>query len=137
MKKLIYIIIFLFSLTGVSNSQSLTDSGGGGRLREKMMEYIQGKLGLSKDEASKFEPVFTNYLRDLRSTNQQYRGDRLVLQDKVVELRLRYRDQFKPIIGDKRSNDVFNYERDFVKQAREEMQIRLQNRNDGRANKRF
>ncbi|HEU0065330.1 MAG TPA: hypothetical protein VFQ58_09870 [Flavisolibacter sp.] len=132
MKKLIYIIIFLFSLTGISNSQNLTDSDGG-RLREKMMEYIQGKLGLNKDEASKFESVFTNYLRDLRSTNQQYKGDRLVLQDKVVELRLRYRDQFKPIIGEKRSNDVFNYERDFVKQAREE----LQNRNDGRANKRF
>src|ERR1700712_190878 len=112
MKKLIYIIIFLFSLTGVSNSQSLTNSDGG-RLREKMVEYIQDKLGLTKDEASKFEPVFSNYLRDLRSTNQQYKGDRLVLQDKVVELRLRYRDQFKPIIGEKRSNDVFNYERDF------------------------
>src|SRR5579872_4828629 len=101
MKKLIYILIFLFSLTGVSNSQSLTNGEGGGRLREKMTEYIQDKLGLTKDEASKFEPVFTNYLRDLRSTNQQYKGDRLVLQDKVVELRLRYRDQFKPIIGEK------------------------------------
>ena len=136
MKKLIYIIMFLFTLTGVSNSQNLTNNDGG-KLREKMMQYIQEKLGLTKDEASKFEPVFTNYLRDLRSTNQQYKGDHLVLQDKVVELRLHYRDQFRPIIGEKRSNDVFNYERDFVKQAREEMQIRLQNRNDGRANKRF
>src|SRR2546423_9650568 len=97
MKKLFYIFTFLITLSVNSNAQN--DEQGGDKLREKMTEYIQQKLGLSKDEAAKFEPVFTNYLKDLRTTNQQYKSDRLVLQDKVVELRLRYRDQFKPKIG--------------------------------------
>jgi hypothetical protein len=128
MKKLFYILIFLFSLIRVSHAQELTDNTGVGRIREKLIQYVEQKLSLSKEETSRFEPVYINYLRDLRSTNQQYRGDKLVLQDKVVELRLRYRDQFKPILGDKRSNDVFIHEREFVKQAREEMQTRLQGR---------
>jgi hypothetical protein len=128
MKKLFYVLVLVFSLTGVSNAQSLVDNSGVGRIREKLVQYVEEKLSLSKDETTRFEPVYINYLHDLRSTNQQYKGDKLVLQDKVVELRLRYRDQFKPIIGEKRSNDVFVHEREFVKQAREEMQTRLQGR---------
>lgn len=128
MKKLFYLIILVFCLSGVSNAQSLVDNSGVGRIREKLVQYVEDKLALTRDETSRFEPIYINYLRDLRSTNQEYRGDKLVLQDKVVELRLRYRDQFKPIIGEKRSNDVFVHEREFVKQAREEMQTRLQGR---------
>jgi hypothetical protein len=131
MKKILLILSF-FSV--ISFSSYAQDDGG--RLQDKMTEYIQQKLGLSKTEADKFSPVFLDYFRDLRKTNQDFRGDRLVLQQKIVELRLRYRDQFKPIIGDKRSNDVFTYERDFIKGVKELQQDRLQNRLEGRANKR-
>jgi hypothetical protein len=132
MKKLLLILSFFT----VINFSSYAQDNDGGRLQDKMTEYIQQKLGLSKTEADKFSPVFLDYFRDLRKTNQDYKGDRLVLQQKIVELRLRYRDQFKPIIGDKRSNDVFTYERDFIKGVKELQQDRLQNRLEGRANKR-
>jgi hypothetical protein len=135
MKRLIYYLIFLLTISGSVAAQN--EPGDGAKLREKMIQYVQQKLGLSKDEAARFEPVFINYLKDLRATNQLYKGDRLVLQDKVVELRLRYRDQFKPIIGDQRSNDVFTHERNFIKQVQEIRNERLQNREDGRSNKRF
>jgi len=131
MKKILLILSFF---TVISFSSFAQDDGG--RLQDKMTEYIQQKLGLSKPEADKFSPVFLDYFRDLRKTNQDFRGDRLVLQQKIVELRLRYRDQFKPIIGEKRSNDVFTYERDFIKGVKELQQDRLQNRLEGRANKR-
>ena len=131
MKKILLILSFF---TVISFSSYAQDDGG--RLQDKMTEYIQQKLGLSKPEADKFSPVFLDYFRDLRKTNQDFRGDRLVLQQKIVELRLRYRDQFKPIIGDKRSNDVFTYERDFIKGVKELQQDRLQNRLEGRSNKR-
>jgi hypothetical protein len=132
MKKLLLILSFFT----VIHFSSYAQDNDGGRLQDKMTEYIQQKLGLSKTEADKFSPVFLDYFRDLRKTNQDYKGDRLVLQQKIVELRLRYRDQFKPIIGDKRSNDVFTYERDFIKGVKELQQDRLQNRLEGRANKR-
>jgi hypothetical protein len=93
-----------------------------------MTEYIQKRLDLSKNEAERFAPVFLNYFNELRQTNQEYRGDRLLLQQKVVDLRLRYRDQFKPIMGEKRSNEVFNYERDFIEEVKRLRQERSQNK---------
>lgn len=131
MKKILLILSFFSVISFSSYAQ-----GDGGRLQDKMTEYIQQKLGLSKPEADKFSPIFLDYFKDLRKTNQDFRGDRLVLQQKIVELRLRYRDQFKPIIGEKRSNDVFTYERDFIKGVKELQQDRLQNRLEGRSNKR-
>jgi len=133
MKKIFYILSFLSLLSISSLAQ---DADGAGKLREKMTEYIQQKLGLSKNEADRFSPVFLDYFKELRKTNQDFKGDRLVLQQKIVELRLKYRDQFKPIIGEKRSNDVFTYEREFIKEVKELREDRLQNRLDGPANKR-
>ncbi|SRR6266542_3216370 len=133
MKKILYILIFVFSLNSVAFAQ---DDDAGGKLRDKMVEYIQNKLGLSRAEAEKFQPVFLDYLKDMRSTKQQFRGgDKLILQQKIVDLRIRYRDQFKPIIGEARSNQVFKHEHDFIEQARTELKDRLDNRLDGRANK--
>ena len=108
----------------------------GGKVRQKMTEYIQQKLSLSRQEAERFGPIFLEYFKELRKTNQDFKGDRLVLQQKIVELRLKYRDQFKPVIGEKRSNEVFTYEREFIKEVKELRQDRLQNRLPGRANKR-
>jgi hypothetical protein len=133
MKKIVYILVFVFSFSHVSFAQ---DDDAGGKLRDRMIQYIQDKLGLSKSEAEKFQPVFMDYLKDMRSTKQQYKnGDRLVLQQKIIDLRIRYRDQFKPIIGEARSNQVFKHEHDFIEQARTELRDRLDNRLDSRANK--
>lgn len=109
------------------------DRGNGDKVRQRMTEYLQKRLNLSKGEAERFSPVFMDYFNELRRTNQQYRGDRLVLQQKIVDLRLRYRDQFKSIMGEKRSNDVFTYEREFINEVKELRKERLQ----GRGNKRF
>lgn len=112
------------------------DANGVAKVREKMVDYIQDRLNLSRSEAERFQPIFLSYFNDLRKTNQEFRGDRLVLQQKIIELRLRYRDQFKPLLGEKRSNDVFVFERDFVDKVKEIREERLDLRRDGRANKR-
>jgi hypothetical protein len=131
MKKFLYIYCFFSIITISSFAQDES-----GKLREKMTEYIQQKLGLSKNEAERFSPVYLDYFRELKKTNQDFNGDRLVLQQKIVELRLRYRDQFKPILGEKRSNDVFIYEKEFVNGLKAIRNERLQNRLEGPANKR-
>ena len=134
MKKILYILVlFMFSFT---TAVAQDDDGGGGKIRERMTEYIQKRLGLSRAEADRFGPVFLNYFNELRKTNKEFRGDRLVLQQKIVELRLNYRNQFKNIVGDKRSNDVFVYEREFINELQEIRQER-QNRKGGPGNKRF
>jgi hypothetical protein len=109
----------------------------GAKVRERMQEYLQKRLSLSKSEAERFSPVFLEYFDELRKTNMQYRGDKLVLQQKIVDLRLRYREQFKPIMGEKRSNDVFVYEHEFIKGVKQAMDERNQNRIQNRPGKRF
>ena|SRR5215213_4302369 len=132
MKKIVYTLAFI----SVMSFSSYAQDGDGGKLRQKMTEYIQQKLSLSKNEAERFGPVFLEYFSELKKTNQEFKGDVLVKQQKIAELRLRYREQFKPIIGEKRSNDVFTYEREFIKGAKELQEERLQNRPNGPATKR-
>ncbi|TCZ73110.1 hypothetical protein [Flaviaesturariibacter aridisoli] len=135
MKRILYIMMMTL---GLAFSATAQDGGPGGRMRQRMQEYLQTRLHLSDSEAERFTPVFINYFNELRQVNQQYRGDRLILQQKIVDLRLRYRDQFRPIMGEKRSNDIFVYEHDFVDQVKRIREERLQNRpNYDRPGKRF
>lgn len=124
MKRLLYTFLFLFSLQGAVAQDD------GDKVRERMTEYIQKRLSLSKDEAGRFGPLFINYFNELRQTNQNFKGDKLVLQQKVVDLRLRYRDQFKGIIGEKKSNDVFSYEHDFIEEVKRLRDDRRDNGNN-------
>ncbi len=127
MKRILYIFSFFVLLSSASFAQD--DEGQNGqKIRERMGEYIQKRLNLSNAEADKFSPVFLNYFNELRQANQTYKGDRLVLQQKIVDLRIRYRNQFKPIMGEKRSNDVFKYEHDFVNEVKQLRQDRMQKR---------
>jgi hypothetical protein len=132
MKRLLYTLFFFISLNG-----AFAQDDPGDKVRERMTEYIQKRLDLSKGEAERFGPVFLNYFNELRKTNQTYKGDRLVLQQKVTDLRLRYRDQFKNIIGEKKSNDVFTYEHDFIDQVRENLNDRRENGRNNRPDKRL
>ena len=132
MKRLLYILFFLFAIQPVFAQD---EQGPGGKLREKMVEYIQNKLALDKNEAEKFQPVFFDYIKDLHKTKREFKGDRLILQQKVIELRLRYREQFKPIVGEKRSTDVFQHETEFIKKAKDVLDDRLQERQERRADK--
>ena len=134
MKKIFYILLFVFAAGSVSFAQDDGEDGGG-KLRDKMIEYIQNKLSLSKEEAEKFQPVFLDYLKQLRSTKTEFKTDKILLQQKIAELRLRTREQFKPIIGEKRSNEVFEHERGFLQKVKEELNDRRENRQQGPANK--
>ena len=130
MKKFIYILFFFFATQPVFAQQ---EPQGEGRLREKLVEYVQAKLGLSRIEAEKFQPVFVDYFKELKRTNREFKGQGLELQQKIVEVRLRYREQFKPIVGEKRSNEVFDHEREFIQKVKAEVNDRRQERQEGRA----
>lgn len=106
MKQALYILLFFFTLSPLFAQ----DEGPGEvKLREKMISFIQTKLGLTRTEAERFQPVFVNYFRELKRTKREFRGQGLEQQQKLLEVRMRYRDRFKPIIGEKRSNEVFDH----------------------------
>lgn len=118
MKKWLF-ILFLFILPGAvafaQNEEPPQD--GGGKIQDRMREYVQSKLGLSKAETEKFAPVFIRYFREFAETHRENKGDRLVMQQKIIELRLKYRGEFRQIMDEQRANKVFKYEDDFRQEA--------------------
>jgi hypothetical protein len=130
-------ILFILSFTLVSSlslfAQDSTDvDDGNEKIQDKMSEYIQKRLDLTKDEASKFTPIFIKYFKEWRQTIRQYRSDKLVLQNKISELRLRFRPQFREILGERRGDQVFNHQDRFIKELKDIMiERRLNNRGGG------
>jgi hypothetical protein len=116
MKKYLIILILLFS--GFVMKAQDNDEGKGDKIRDRMTTYVQQKLGLTKDEADKFTPVFIRYFKEFRQTHQDYKNDRLVLQQKIVELRIRYRTEFRTIMDEQKANKVYVFEDQFRKEVK-------------------
>ncbi len=124
------LILFLFLLPGFAAFAQTEEppSQDGNKIQERMKEYIQSKLGLSRAETEKFTPVFVRYFREFVQTHRQNKSDRLILQQKIIELRLRYRGEFRQIMDEQRAKKVFKYEDDF---RQEPVRIIKENRRDG------
>jgi hypothetical protein len=112
-----FIIVMMFILAGFTafaqDDDDATDDKGAAKLRERMRDYVQKRLNLSKAEAEKFSPLFLRYLVELRKTHRENRGDRPVMQLKVAELRVKFRNEFRQVIDEQRANKVFVYQREF------------------------
>jgi hypothetical protein len=115
-------MMLAFSALAVRAQDENDDKGG--KIRDRMIEYIQDRLNLSRGESEKFSPVFLRYFQEFRQIRQQNRDDRLVLQQKVIDLRIRYRDQFRQMMDEPRANKVFVYEDEFRRKAMEILEIR-------------
>lgn len=118
MKKFLVILGLLF----VSSVRLFAQEGddqdeGNEKIRDKMSEYIQKRLDLSKEEADKFTPVFIRYFKEWRQTLRENKGDDLVRKQKIIDLQLRYRNQFREIVGDKRGDQVFEHQRKFIEEV--------------------
>ncbi len=130
MKKLVF-ILSLFFITGfIAKAQ---DNGADEKIRDKMREYIQKRMALTKNESEKFTPVFVRYFKEWRTTLRENRGPKLDLQQKIVDLRLRYRTEFKEILGDRRSNEVYEHQEKFIREIKIIGRERLQNRQNERS----
>ena len=129
MKKFL-IILTLTLLAGFSSKAQDDDND---KIRDKMREFIQRRLNLSRNEAERFTPVFIRYFKEWRQTLRENRDDGLVRQQKIVDLRLRYRNEFRDIVGEKRSNDIYRKQDEFIKILGEQ----VKSRRDDRPNKRF
>jgi len=112
------LILSLFFFTGVSSFAQDDDDDDNESVRDKMSEYIQQKLDLTDQEAKKFKPYFIEYFKEWRSTIRENRGDKIVMQKKIADLQIRYRSQFREVMGDKKSNEVFMHQRVFLIELR-------------------
>ena len=126
MKKLL-IISSLFFLS-INTCFAQDDDKDNEKIRQKMSEFIQRRMNLSSAEADRFNPIFMRYFQEWMRTLRENKRDRLILQQRIVELRLRYRDEFKEIVGERRCNQIYDQQELFIQKLRELKEERMQNR---------
>lgn len=136
MKRILFIVSFVMvsSLSLFAQDSTDVDDGGNEKIQDKMSEYIQKRLNLTKEETAKFSPVFIKYFKEWRQTVRQYRADRILLKNKISELQLRFRPQFREIVGENRGDQVFKHQERFIIELRNA--IRDQRRSNGGAGNR-
>ena len=121
----ILLIMMLPCISGFSQNDEPAQEG---KLRVRCQQYVQDKLGLSKAESEKFIPVFVRYFREFAQTHRQYKDDRLIFKQKIIDLRIRYRNEFRQILDEKKANRVYLYEDEFRKKAMEVIRDNKKNR---------
>lgn len=131
MKRFFLILTLIFTSFSATFAQDDDQDDKTGRLRERMQQYIQKRLNMTKSEAERFSPIFVRYITDLRKTHRENRTDRPVLQLRIAELRVKYRNEFKEVLDEQRANRIFQHQKEFEDKVRQEILERQQNRNKG------
>ena len=134
MKKWIIILLVVLApgIAAIAQNDADEPSPQESKIWERMQQYIQDRLNLNRAETEKFTPVFVRYFREFAQTHKLYKTDRLILQQKIIDLRLRYRTEFRQIMDEQRANKVFKHEDEFrqevVKMIRENRRERMDNK---------
>jgi hypothetical protein len=99
-------------------------------LESLRVAYITKQLQLSPEEAQKFWPVYNNYQQDQRKLMKEHKdknGTELELEEKLLNLRKRYRNDFTRTISEEKFDRLMKAERNWGEMVRKEMQRRREN----------
>lgn len=95
------------------------------KIQAMEMAFITKELNLSPDEAQKFWPVFNQYRNELKGmAGERKAGDHLEKQQKMLDIRKKYREDFTKVMSHERANKVFGAEEEFKSLVRREFQKR-------------
>ncbi len=122
-----FFLVLPFSVLAQSEEgENITDRK---KIQAMEVAYITKELNLSPEEAEKFWPVFNKYREDVKTvlTNKTI-SDQLEKQQKVLDLRKKYRTEFTRILAQERANKVFTSEDQFRQMVRREFQKRQMER---------
>ncbi|MEY4150307.1 MAG: hypothetical protein RL555_911 [Bacteroidota bacterium] len=100
----------------------------GERIPEKMNLFIQKRMRMSSGEREAFGPVFARYQKEWRETMRKNREDRLLARQQLIELQIKYRKEFSPIVGEKRVIQIYDLQEDFIKILRDVQEERVRDR---------
>lgn len=112
MKKYLLLILVLFGSLSFAVAQNARSE----KIQALKVAFITQKLNLTSAEAEKFWPVYNQYENEIKSLRANNRnGDVIDNEEKLLDIRKKYRPQFERIVGPARMNDLFTAERDFRK----------------------
>ena len=126
------LLLLLFLLMQSHFIMAQDDDGETDDIKAVRVAYMTDKLKLSSDEAQKFWPVYNNYMQELRRARRDNAGDVVKQQEAIVNVRKKYKDNFKRVLNnDDRVNRVYSSEQEVKGMLRNEYQKRHPNGGNG------
>lgn len=119
--------MLLLGISALTNAQG-HDETEAGRVQALKIAFITQRLQLTSAEAEKFWPVYNQYEREIRELRTERSEDPLENEEKLLNIRKKYKTSFEKILGPQKLNQLYNAERDF----RTILIKQLKNRNQGR-----
>lgn len=109
-----------------------------GRLQSLEIAYLTKELNLSPEEAKTFWPIYNKYTVEIKdSWKEKKEEDLLSKQQKVLDIRKRYKGEFSKVISSERVDQLYNAEVRFREMVRREFALRQQNQGRMRLNQRI
>ncbi len=131
MKKILLLFGFITFATLLTEAQVTGNERVGEKIKSLEIGYLTKQLQLTPDEAEKFWPVFNQYRKETREIMlDNSLTDRLEIDQKLLDIRKKYRKNFAVIIGNVRAQEVYDSEDRFKALVRKEMNRRLKARQE-------
>lgn len=113
MKHLLLIVAFLTGTLAVNAQDNHKERSE--KIQALKIAFITQKLELSTEEAQKFWPVYNRYETELRQaiSERKLGGDAIDNEEKILNVKKKYRTEFNNVIGQPKTNLLFNSEREF------------------------
>ena len=110
-------IYFLLAFIAITNFVKAQETQNGSQKKQENIEalkvaFLSKELVLTPDEAQKFWPLYDQYSKELKLLKND-NTDVLERDEKVLNLRKNYKDQFAKILGVQRVNDMYKAESKF------------------------
>lgn len=133
MKQFILILTLFIGSFSVASAQNDSKESRTEKVQALKIAFITQKLELTSAEAQKFWPVYNRYETDLRQVIVDNRGggDAIDNEEKVLNVKKKYRTEFSSVIGPAKTNILFNAEREF----RGVLMRQLKGKHDGKFDK--
>jgi hypothetical protein len=113
--------LMIFSFTGYAQSDELKGDDSK-KIQAMEVAYITKELNLSPEEAEKFWPIFNKYRSDAKAILKDGSiTDPLDRQQKILDIRKKYRTEFTRVLTNDRGNRVFPAEDQFRQMVRREL----------------
>ncbi len=137
MKKILSLILFCLTVSFSALAQDAPKTEVQ-RLEAYKIAYLTKKLNLSPSEAQKFWPIYNKYqeeVKNLRVDSRQDKNSEIETEEKMLNIRKKYNDEFSKAINNDKVNTLFRSEREFSLMVQKELMERRQQKLDQRRRK--
>ena len=114
MKKYLLILIISLGSFSLVKAQAENAAKRAEKIQALKTAFITQKLELTAVEAQKFWPVYGEYETEMKKLlGDKHREDVIDNEEKILNVRKKYRPEFEKILGKSRMNKLFIAEKEF------------------------